>query len=200
MVVLHLVAFVYFGNAASLLFLVNFFTPEWATAMGSLVWNLTQFIATITAAFAAYAAWQRTKRVETKTDIQTDKLTGLEDKAESIEGKAIAAATAARVAVDSAKVVADKAQDNADRLDDLTKQATAIRDNTNGSLTKLQDQLEESHKAQIAAFSGVQQQIIDAWLKQHEALARGTTVVVGGQPAAAPGGRRIDDVLKGKDI
>lgn len=156
------------------------FDPAFWHEFGVAIWNLIQLLALFTAALGTLKTLQKTNVVEKKADAIAEKTDAQTETITSIDQKVDKAATAA-VAVN-------------DKTDAATEKLELIQKQTDGSLSKLQEQLQKSHDAQIALFQTTQQQIIDAWIKQHEAIVKGGVTVV--MPQGTAGGRRIDDVLK----
>lgn len=139
-------------------------TDSWMHEFGVILWNLTQLIGAVTAAYYAWKSSKGVKEVAKQTVEQNATIARIDEKTST--------------AVDVVKDVSDKTDAQTEKIDTLSQKTLDIHDNTNGRMTELRKALEDSHNAQIDAFKSTQQQILDAWMKQN-----GMAAEVGGRRA-----------------
>lgn len=101
------------------------------TAFGSLIWQLTQLVSALSAAFFAFRAYRKSQEINTKTDAQTVTIKQLDRKADD--------------AIETAIAVDKKTDEQNVKLDDLATKAGMVVEHTNGHLAELRRQIDEQN-------------------------------------------------------
>lgn len=141
-------------------------TEGWLHELGVLVYNITVLIGSVMGAYYAIKAAIAAKSVEKKTDDQTKTLIRIDKKADD--------AVTAAVAVDK------KTDEQAKKLDVIADTTESTKQQTNGHLSKMQEQHEALSTQYISALESREEKLLDALREKQHA-------------EAAAGGRRKDD-------